>query len=332
MTNEDLLTASDTLKANRKWHIFTHKKADGDALGSANALFEAGINSGHVVKWTSPDETLPQGYNYLPHFSVHNGAKEYSFDESDTLYVFLDCANVTRTCAGFTGGLNSLSIDHHEDNSMFARVNCVDGRASSTCEVLYRMFTAGGWQVTRTIAECLYTGLYTDTGSFSFSNTSPLTHTVAAELIKLGAEPGRMTELITKNKTPNGFKLWARAMSRVKIFGEGNIFAMSYLTLQDFSETGADNTETEGLPAALMSLIGVNFAVMFTENPDGKVRVSFRSDGSSPLGAGETARLVGGGGHERAAGATIDGGLDDCMKSIESLLLTKYNEQSRTHQ
>ena len=332
MTNEDLLRASETLKANRKWHIFTHKKADGDALGSANALFEAGINSGHVVKWISPDTILPQGYSYLPHFTEHNSAEQYSFDESDTLYVFLDCANVARTCAGFYDGLNSLNIDHHEDNTMFARVNCVDGRASSTCEVLYRLFTADGWQVTKTIAECLYTGLYTDTGSFSYSNTSPLTHTVAAELIKLGAEPGRMTELITKNKTPSGFKLWARAMSRVKVFGEGNIFAVSHLTLKDFSETGADNTETEGLPAALMTLIGVRFAVMFIENPGGIVRASFRSSGESPFCAGETARLVGGGGHERAAGATLEGELDDCMKSIESLLLRKYNEQSRVNQ
>ena len=81
-----------------------------------------------------------------------------------------------------------------------------------------------------------------------------------------------------------------------------------------------------------MTLIGVKFAVMFIENPGGIVRASFRSSGESPFCAGETARLVGGGGHERAAGATLEGELDDCMKSIESLLLRKYNEQSRVNQ
>ena len=330
--NDDLLTASETLKANHEWHIFTHKKADGDALGSANALFEAGINSGHVVKWYSPDEKLPAGYSYLPHFSEHIAAESYSFSDDNVLYVFLDCANETRSVSGFHSDTNSLNIDHHEDNSLFARVNFVDGHASSTCEVLYRLFTAGNWPITKTIAECLYTGLFTDSGSFSFSNTSPLTHHAAAELISLGAEPGHMTDLITQNKTVNGLHLWARAMYRVSTFGDDGMFALTYLTLNDFADTGADNTETEGLPAALMSLMGVKFAVTLTENQGGIVRASFRSREGSPFGAGEIARIAGGGGHERAAGANLCGTLDDCINDMKNLLLTKYHECSRTHQ
>ena len=327
-----LITASDTLKANHSWHIFTHKKADGDALGSANALIEAGLSSGHSVKWFSPDQTLPAGYSYLPHYSEHIHAENCSFSEPGVLYVFLDCANETRSVAGFHGDTNSLSIDHHEDNSRFARVNCVDPKASSTCELLYKLFTAGDWPVTKSIAECLYTGLFTDSGSFSFSNTSPLTHSVAAELISLGADPGHMTDLITQNKTTAGFRLWGAAMSRVRTFGEGNIFAITYLTLDDFAQTGADNTETEGLPAMLMSLMGVKMAVTLTENPNNVVRASFRSREGSPFGAGETARLCGGGGHERAAGANLDGSLDQAIHYITELLTAKYHECSRSHQ
>ena len=334
MTNDDLIKASDILRANHEWHIFTHKKADGDSLGSANALFEAGINSGHIVKWHSPDTKLPAGYSYLPHFREHISAEEYTFSNSEVLCVFLDCANETRSVEGFNPSdpANSLNIDHHEDNSLFARVNCVDGHASSTCEVLYRLFTLGKWDITKTIAECLYTGLFTDSGSFSFSNTSPLTHEVAGALITLGAEPGHMTDLITQNKTVNGLHLWGLAMSRVRTFGDNGMFALSYITLNDFAQTGADNTETEGLPAALMSLMGVKFAVTLTENDGGKVRASFRSREGSPFGAGEIARIVGGGGHERAAGANLDGTLNECMKRIEALLLTKYHECSCAHQ
>ena len=327
-----LILASDTLKANHTWHIFTHKKADGDALGSANALIEAGKNSGHSVQWFSPDQTLPAGYSYLPHFAEHTHAESCAFSDFGVLYVFLDCANETRSVQGFHGDTNSLNIDHHEDNSLFARVNCVDGKASSTCELLYRLFTAGGWNVTKTIAESLYTGLYTDSGSFSFSNTSQLTHIVAGELIALGAEPGHMTDLITQNKTTAGFRRWGRAMSRIRTFGEGNIFALTYITLDDFAQTGADNTETEGLPATLMSLMGVKMAVTITEHPDRKVRASFRSREGSPFGAGEIARICGGGGHERAAGATVEGTLDEVMRHIEELLTAKYHERSRTHQ
>ena len=141
-----------------------------------------------------------------------------------------------------------------------------------------------------------------------------------------------MTDLITQNKTLAGLKLWALAMSRVQTFGEGNIFALTYVRLSDFTQTGADNTETEGLPAMLMGLMGVKFAVTLTENPENKVRASFRSREGSPFGAGETARIVGGGGHERAAGATLEGSLDECMKSISELLLTKYHECSNTRQ
>lgn len=335
LTNELFAFASETLKANHEWHIFTHRKADGDALGSANALFEAGIISGHVVKWYSPDEKLPQGYSYLPHFSEHNSTENYAFNEDNVLYVFLDCANETRSVNGNHEGINSLNIDHHEDNSLYARVNCVGGKASSTCEMLYRVFKAGNWEITQKIAESLYTGIFTDTGSFSFSSTSPLTHNIAAELISLGAEPGRMTDLITQNKTVCGFKLWGRAMSRVKTFGENNIFAMSYISRKDFLETGASITETEGLPAMLMTLIGVKFAAMLTENPDGKIRASFRSREGSPFGAGELARELGGGGHERASGANLDSSqksLDECLARIEELMLKKYYECSRSHQ
>ncbi len=329
-----LLSASETLKSHDEWVIFTHRKSDGDAMGSACALFEAGVNLGKRVRWCSPDAKLPEGYSYLPHFADFQTHETFTFANDGTLYVFLDCATELRSVSGYVvgAGINSLNIDHHEDNSLYARVNCVDGHASSTCELLFRLFTAGGWNITKTIAECLYTGLFTDSGSFSFSNTSPLTHAVAGELISLGAEPGHMTDLITQNKTVNGLHLWGVAMSRVRTFGEDGVFALSYLEQKDFADTRSDNTETEGLPAFLMSLMGVKFAVMFTEYPERIVRASFRSREGSPFGAGEIARLVGGGGHERASGATLEGTLKECMTRIEELLLTKYHECSSAHQ
>ncbi len=121
-------------------------------------------------------------------------------------------------------------------------------------------------------------------------------------------------------------------MSRVRTFGEGNIFALTYLTLDDFTHTGADNTENEGLPAMLMSLIGVKLAVTLTESPDHKIRASFRSREGSPFSAGEIARICGGGGHEKAAGATLEGSLDETIHYITELLTAKYHERSRTHQ
>ena len=316
--------ASTTLRANHQWHIFTHRKADGDAVGSANALIEAGRLEGHSVKWYSPDDKLPEGYSYLPHFEEHITAETFGF-EGEGLFVFLDCANQNRRVSGFREGINSLNIDHHEDNSHYASVNCVDGRASSTCEMLYRVFKAGGWKVTQSMAESLYTGLFTDTGSFTYSNTSPLTHRIAAELIELGAEPGHMTDLITQNKTSAGMALWARAMSRIERFGPDEMFAVARLYAEDFAQTGASDTETEGLPAMMMAVRGVKFLFTATEYPNGSKRLSFRSREGSPFCAGEIARMLGGGGHERAAGANFDGNVDEAVEAVKDLLLRKYD-------
>ena len=149
---------------------------------------------------------------------------------------------------------------------------------------------------------------------------------VAAELIELGAEPGHMTDLITQNKTVAGMALWGLALSRIKTFGEGNIFAVTRLYAEDFTKTGADASETEGLPATLMGIRGLKFAVTITEYPNGSKRLSFRSREGSPFGAGEMARLLGGGGHERAAGASFEGSVDEGVKMIEEMLLQKYHE------
>lgn len=331
MMNDELLRASDTLRANHNWHIFTHRKTDGDAAGSASALFEAGTMTGHSVKWSTPDEKLPETYSYMAHFGEHTAAESISFDDADTLYVFLDCANEARSVSGYHD-CNSLNIDHHEDNTHFAHVNCVDGRASSTCEMLFRVFKAGGWALNRKIAESLYTGIFTDTGSFTFSNTGPMTHEIASELITLGAEPGHMTDLITQNKTLNGMKLWSLAMSRIEIFGEGGIFASSWVNAEDFSSTSADMSETEGLPAFLMNIRGVRFAVALTEYYNGQKRVSFRSREGSPFNAGCIAREFGGGGHERAAGCSFNGEAQTACREIQAFLLRRYHECPRASQ
>ena len=325
-----LRTASDTLKKYASWVIFTHKKADGDAAGSASALFQTGINSGRLVSWYSPDINLPEAYSFLPDYSKHTYTDKYSFDDINSLYVFLDCANEARSVDGFdpSKNINALNIDHHEDNTLFGRVNCVDGSASSACEVLYQVLKSGGWEITADIARSLYVGMFTDTGGFNFSNTSPLTHRIAAELIEYGAEPDRLADLITQNKTPGGLNVWAKALSRVKTFGDNGIFALSWLYTDDFISACADKTETEGLPSMLMGLRGVKLIAMLTEGVNGDVRCSFRSRYGSPFGAGEIARLFGGGGHERASGATLKGSVRECAEQIEALILQKYHECS----
>ena len=327
-TNE-LINASALLSNFGTWKIFTHKKADGDAVGSSTALYTLGKNLGKNVTWINPDEKLPETYKFLPGYDAHEVFEKFYFENlEDVLYIFADCSNENRGTLGFdpSRNINSLNIDHHEDNNLFAQVNCVDGRASSTCEMLYRLLKIGKFKITPEIATSLYTGIWTDTGGFSFSNTSPLTHEIAANLMEIGVEADKISDLINQNKSQQDFLLWSRAMSRVEIFGPENIFAVTVLKKSDFSETGTDMTSTEGLSSMLMTLRGVKFVSTITEYPNGEIRLSIRSREGSPFGAGEFARNLNGGGHERAAGAALKCPIDDAMRILENLILKKYNE------
>ena len=330
-TNE-LINASALLSNFETWKIFTHKKADGDAVGSSTALYMLGKNLGKNVTWINPDDKLPETYKFLPGYEAHEFFENFYFENfEDVLYIFADCSNENRGTLGFETdkNINSLNIDHHEDNNLFAQVNCVDGRASSTCEMLYRLLKIGKFRITPEIATCLYTGIWTDTGGFSFSNTSPLTHEIAANLMEIGVEADKISDLINQNKSRQDFLLWSRAMSRVKIFGTENapnIFAITVLKKSDFSETETDMTSTEGLSSMLMTLRGVKFVSTITEYPNGEIRLSIRSREGSPFGAGEFARNLNGGGHARAAGAKLDCPIDDAMEVLENLILKKYHE------
>ncbi|MBQ7578532.1 MAG: bifunctional oligoribonuclease/PAP phosphatase NrnA [Synergistaceae bacterium] len=328
---KNLFEASRVLKKFQNWVIFAHNKTDGDAAGSVSALFTMGHNLGKNVKWLGADLDLPLTYKFLANTDKYISCEKLDFNEPETLYIFLDCSNELRTYInGFDSSknINSLNIDHHEDNTFFAQINCVDGRASSTCEMLYRVFKSDNWPITREIAESLYTGLFTDTGGFNFSNTGPESHLMAADLLLSGVDPARISDFIMQNKTRASFNLWARAFERVKILDE--IFAVSYLSADDFRETGAKLTDTEGLPSTLMTLRNIKFAVMIHESFDGLIRASFRSREGSPFNAGEVARLFNGGGHERAAGATLEGSLNELVDRIENFLTSKYHECTST--
>ena len=335
MTNfndNDLIKASDFLKAHDSWTIFSHRKADGDAVGSVSALITAGLNAHKKIKWLAPDSELPDTYNFLPHYDKYIHCESFSFDDNNELYIFLDCSNESRSVAGFDTDKNidSLNIDHHADNSLFARVNCVDPLSSSTCELLFRILKAGQWEITTQIAECLYTGIFTDSGGFTFSNTRALTHRIAAQLIEAGVDSSRISDLIYQNKTPEIMQLWIRALSRLKVFGPDNIFALVKIYADDFIRTNADINATGGLPNMLMALRGVRLAATVTENPNNnhEIFISFRSRELSPVNASDIAHFIGGGGHQRAAGATLsDSNIDEAASRIEAYLLDHDQER-----
>ena len=320
--------ASNLMREFNAWAVFTHKNADGDTLGTASGLIEAGLNAGKAVTWYGPDAVFPNSYKFIRHADMYTPCiDKFKFEDQGVLYIFVDCANETRSveldASVNLSDFKILNIDHHEDNTRFGSVNCVVPDASSTAEIMTLILKHGGWDITLNIAKSLYTGMWTDTGGFAFSSTSARTHRLAAELIELGVDAGEMTDLITQTKDIAGMALWGRALSRIKIFGDNKEFALSWVDLKDFAETGAVQANTEGLPACLMTLAGVRVAAFMNEMPNKAVKLSLRSR-PGKFSAADIARALGGGGHPRAAGAIVhDKTLDEVMNEIINMMLDK---------
>jgi phosphoesterase RecJ-like protein len=332
-TRKLLLEVAQALEAASLWRIFTHRKLDGDAIGSATALFEAGVLRGKRVVWMGPD-SVPPSYLFLAHAGEYTVQDEYPFDSEDDLHVFLDSANEDRGIRGLHGktpGAFILNIDHHEDNTHYGTLNCVDSSASSTSELMWRIMTEAGWAITAGIAECLYTGISADTGGFVFSNTTDLTHRAAADLVARGAVPVKIDAALRQSRSLAGMHLWGVALSRIARWGEGLQFAMTWLAQEDFDRTGAIASDTEMLVGQALLIRGVRFAVLLIEERKGakeeknEVKVSFRSK-EGTVAASVVARSLGGGGHPRASAAVLAQPLDQAIETIRRSVENAYAE------
>ncbi|MDR1733137.1 MAG: bifunctional oligoribonuclease/PAP phosphatase NrnA [Synergistaceae bacterium] len=324
---EVLSQVARTLSEAASWYIFSHMKLDGDALGSGSALFEAGLLQGKNVRWTGPDP-VPPSYDYLPNVENYRIQESYVFDSREILHIFLDSADEDRGVKGLRDARLPhafiLNIDHHEDNSLFGTMNCVEPGVSSVAELLWHIMQAGGWNITPRVAEGLYTGIISDTGGFMYSNTSPETHRVAADLLCREVDPAKIDAALRQNRSLEGMHLWGLALSRICRFGVQSQIAMTWLSRKDFETTGAIVADTESLVNQLLLIQGVRFAAMVTEG-EKDARVSFRSRAGA-VTAASVARSLGGGGHPRAAGTTLPLPLEDAIQIVRTTVENAYAE------
>ena len=326
--SELVLEVGRALEAASSWVIFSHNKLDGDATGSVTALFDMGLTLGKRVRWLGVDP-VPPNYFFLPHVSEYFIQKKYKFDSEDDLYIFLDSANEERGIEGLKERSPKtvvLNIDHHKDNTKFGTLNCVDIEASSTSEILWRIMTAANWRITRTIAECLYTGVTADTGWFAFGNTTSVTHLMAADLLDKGVDPSIIDSYTRHNRSIESMRLWGLAFMRIFRWGESSQFAMTWLTRGDFAAVNALSHDTSALVNQLLMIRGVRFAVLLTEDDSsGLVKGSFRSK-DGVVTAASVARTLGGGGHHKAAGANIALPTADAIRFVQETVDKAYAE------
>ena len=308
-TQADLDAVVGALREHDRFLVTSHENPDGDALGSLLALHLAlqqlGKDSLMVLTGDMP---LPGEYQFLG-LAERGLVRKLPADRGDRVLVAVDCANATRPADPtiLDGAQLTVNIDHHHDNTRFAAVNLVVPDASSTGEILADVFRALDVELTLAIAEPLYVALVTDTGRFQFTNTTPKTHRLAAELIEAGADVRKVFQNVYEAIQFPKLKLLALALERAESLQGGRI-VVSHLVRTDFAEVGAVEPFSEGIIDYLRGVEGAQLAALIREPPrDGSPvrKVSLRSS-IDALDVSALAREFGGGGHRQAAGFGTD--------------------------
>lgn len=300
----------DELRAADKFVVVTHEHPDGDALGSLVAMqgLLTGLGKDSAMFIAQDEFPLPQEYDFLPLDGLITAPPP---DLPERTIVFLDCGNLERNPATAfqRPGAHILNIDHHHDNTHFGTVNLVVPEASCTAEIVWDLMHGLGVAPTRTIAEALYVGLITDTGRFMYQNTSAQAHRMAAELIEAGVDVHELYRQVYEGVPYGKLALLARGLANVERYDGGQL-TVTGLTAEDFVESGAQESYSEGVVDHLRALQGTAVAALVRdrlESVDGDGerlrKVSLRSS-DGRVDVSRIARAQGGGGHPQAAGFT----------------------------
>ena len=206
-----------------------------------------------------------------------------------------------------------LCIDHHAGNSGYADFTLLNGSAAAAAELLYEVINAMGVAITPHIADCLYTGLATDTGCFRFSSTTANTHIVAAKLIEAGCHVEELNTLLFDTKPRERMEAERIARNHLEYYLDGRC-ALIYLTRDEIEQSGVDPADLEELTSLPVSIEGVKVGLTLRQQPGGSYRISVRT--AKGVDACAIARRLGGGGHSRAAGCELLGNLENAKNAI----------------
>jgi phosphoesterase RecJ-like protein len=317
-TINDVQAVADAIRSHERFVVVAHENPDGDALGSLLATTLAVRSLGKdAVMYLSGDAPPPAEYRFLDLTGVQ---RTLPVDTEERVLLAVDCANERRIGESETGVERAqlvVNIDHHHDNSRFGDVNLVVDDASSTAEIVRDVLRALGVALTPEIAEALYVALVTDTGRFQYTNTTPKSLRLAAELVEAGANVHDIFRHVYETVQFAKLKLLARALERAQVF-EGGRLVVSYLLKNDFAEVGAEEPFSEGIIDHLRAVEGSEMVALIREPPRGEGperRVSLRSS-HDEVDVSAIARKLGGGGHRQAAGFSSDRSIEELIEFL----------------
>ncbi len=301
----------DALEGFETVAVITHVAPDGDAIGSTLGLVHLLREQGKQAIPICQDP-VPYQVNWLPHVDEFQRTIPPDVDA----IISIDLSDIDRMGSPYDpeqfGHLPLINIDHHATNTLFGTVNWVEPRAVAACEMVYHLARAQNWPLTPRVATYILTGLLTDTRGLRTANVNARVMHVATHLVELGAPIGEITELTFNRKPLSLIKLWALALPHLHIEKEGIIWTIITEAMRE--EAGHREENDGGLVSFITAAEGMLVGIVFTEKPDGRVNVSFRS--RPGVDVSRVAFALGGGGHPQASGATLNGTLDDVIPRV----------------
>lgn len=302
--NLSVSRAAELLMQRDNITLLCHRRPDGDTVGSAFALYYALKTLGKEVRVLCADP-LPKLYDYL-----YPGYKPGRILYEPVEYVVA----VDVATAGMLGSLEErygtmvdLCIDHHPSNSDYAAQTCLWSEAGACAEPVAAIIKAIGLPISGRIAECIYTGLATDTGGFRYSNTSAGSMRLAAEIMESGVDTALLNTRIFESESKAKVLAEAAMMSALQFYADDRIAVMP-VTLAVRAATGVTGEELEDVAGIPRKIEGVQLGITIKEHED-ECHISLRS--KEPVNADEIAKVFGGGGHRFAAGCTIKASVEE---------------------
>lgn len=309
MTLDDIL---EKIKQADTIAIMAHETPDGDAIGSCLAM-----NAALKKLGKTPDviiREVPKVFDFMP------GRDEIKKDtnvEKYDLAISLDCADLKRVDGSeyFENAKETIVIDHHGTNTMFGDINFVNPASPACCQILIGMFQYFNIEIDKELGACILTGIITDTGGFKYAGVTPETFEFTAELLEKGVNVSKIYKKVMDTKTKAYFELMKKITNRMEFLYDGKI-AFTYLNNEDMKEANAEPGDHEGLVNIGRDIEGVEVSIFIRQKEDEEntYKISMRSN--EYVNVSDICMTFGGGGHERAAGASIEGTVEEIKEKI----------------
>lgn len=294
-----MLNCAETAALLKGWDkilVLCHASPDGDTLGSACALIRGLLSLGKRARLACGDEIAPK-YRYL-----FEGIPEEDFPPEHVMSVDVADISLLGSLRPQYEGKIELAIDHHGTHIPFAENRWIEADSAATAEMIWLLFKELGVEPDKAMADCVYTGISTDTGCMRYRNATPRSYRIAAEAMEHGADAGEINRIMFECKSKAQAEAERLALDSMKFFCGGQC-AMVLIPRSILERTGAKDSELDGVAALPRQVEGVKIGVTLKEKEDGTVKASVRTN--PPANAAALCERFGGGGHEGAAGCSF---------------------------